>query len=118
MVFRRSSGTPKLHQKFLHRQRAAIAQRQIVLFRSSLVAMAFNDDGKTGIGGQDALDHIGILGQSVAAVGADVVLVVIEINILRFARENLVPLEILSPVVRGGGGGTPVETSMVTERVS
>src|SRR5580700_1797688 len=79
----------ELNQEFLHSQGAPVAQSQIVLFRSTLIAMTLNDDGEGRIGRQNSLDHLRVLGQRIAAVSPNIVLVVIEVHVLRFSRKRL-----------------------------
>src|SRR5579863_6473110 len=79
----------ELDQEILGGGGAAVAEAEIVLSRAALIAVPFQHHGEAGIGGENALEQVGIGCQSPAGVIADVALVVIEVSILRFAPQHI-----------------------------
>jgi hypothetical protein len=58
----------KIHQEALGCGGATIAETEIVLFTSALIAMAFEDDGGVGM----RFQYLGIAGQCLLGIGADI----------------------------------------------
>src|SRR5215469_15078672 len=79
----------KADQEILSGAGAAVAQPEVVLGRTALIAVAFHHDRSAGEIGQDALERSRVARQCVARVGADVALVIVEISVLHVAQEPL-----------------------------
>src|SRR5689334_13663029 len=67
----------QLHQHILGSGGAPVAERGIVLGRTTFVAMAFHHDGEIRILREDLFQQSRVVGQSIAGVGTNVALVVI-----------------------------------------
>src|SRR5579862_5636914 len=72
----------QLHQEILGRRRAPVAQRQVILRRSPLVAMAFHHHREVRVLLEDLLQQRGVMRQRVAPVGANFAHVEVEESIL------------------------------------
>src|ERR1035441_7800457 len=68
----------QLGQEFLGGGGAPVAESQVVLGRTALVAMALDGDAGVREAGDDGLQGVGVLGQRGAGIFADIVLVVVE----------------------------------------
>ena len=77
----------KLHQEIPCRRGAPVAETQVVLSRTALVAMPFHVDGRAGEIGENALQRVGVGGEGGAGVVADVVRIVIEERILQIGLD-------------------------------
>jgi hypothetical protein len=75
----------QLDEKIFGGTGAAIAQPEVIFGGAALVAMALHHDRGAGELGQNGLQSAGIAGESVAGVGSDIALIVVEETILEAA---------------------------------
>ncbi len=85
------------NQELLGRCGAAIAQSQIVLRGTALVAMSFDDNFQLRIGTQE----LGRLREGIAGVRANIRLVVIKVSVLHFLVEQLLQRRFVSSLAQG-----------------
>src|SRR5438552_1684110 len=78
-------GHTEVHKEALGRGRAPVAQAQVVLLAAALVAMAF--DGELDV--RVRLQEVGVTGQGLLGVRANIVLVKVEVGVLYVGRERL-----------------------------